>query len=222
MAKDPAFLFYTKDFYNGVADLTMEERGQYITLLCLQHTKGHLTEKMIQINVPDATADVLAKFEHDSEGKLFNKRLEQEIGKRKEHAQKQRDRALSGWEKRKSKKNKKQAVADTPANAAALPLVNVNVNEDLINGNKGGVGEKEPGWQEFKNYALEKKPRVSITELKLKYEAWVENGWKTGGEKPRKIKNWKVTLLNTLPHIRECPREQPKKMDQDVYAKFEK
>ena len=45
MAKDPAFVFYTGDFLNGVIDMTMEERGQYITLLCFQHQKGHISQK---------------------------------------------------------------------------------------------------------------------------------------------------------------------------------
>ena len=45
--KDPAFVFYTGDFLTGVIDMTMEERGQYITLLCLQHQKGHFSKKTL-------------------------------------------------------------------------------------------------------------------------------------------------------------------------------
>tara|TARA_R110002050_G_scaffold268962_1_gene411152 strand:- start:225 stop:347 length:123 start_codon:yes stop_codon:yes gene_type:complete len=33
-AKAPAFQLYAQDFLTGVMDLTMEERGVYITLLC--------------------------------------------------------------------------------------------------------------------------------------------------------------------------------------------
>ena len=36
MAKAPAFQFYAQDFLTGVMDLTMEERGIYITLLARQ------------------------------------------------------------------------------------------------------------------------------------------------------------------------------------------
>lgn len=125
MAKDPAFLFYSSDFLTGMQDLTMEERGQYITLLCIQHQKGHLTEKMIRIAVGDAAADVMAKFRQDSGGLWYNERLEIEIEKRRASAEKQRQRAVDGWEKR-----KKEAAGDTVANAAALPLVNENVNEN--------------------------------------------------------------------------------------------
>ena len=95
MAKDPAVLFYTADFLVGVSGLTMEERGQYITLLCLQHQKGHLSDKDILINVGKISEDVLAKFEVDEEGKRYNARMENELIKyenyqqlKKEHAQK--------------------------------------------------------------------------------------------------------------------------------------
>ena len=80
----------------------MEERGQYITLLCLQHQKGHLTEKMIRLCCGNAAADGMAKFRQDDEGLFFNERLEIEVGKRKAHTEKQRARAIDGWKKRKN------------------------------------------------------------------------------------------------------------------------
>jgi uncharacterized protein YdaU (DUF1376 family) len=82
MAKDPAFLFYSSDFLNGVSDLTMEERGQYITLLCLQHQKGSLSEKTIRLTVGSVSVDVMRKFEKDEQGNYFQSRLKEEIEKR--------------------------------------------------------------------------------------------------------------------------------------------
>ena len=59
-----------------------------------------------------------------------------------------------------------------------------------------------PSFEIFKSYALEKKPNASEEAIKLKYEAWKLSGWKCG--KPlRKINNWKTTLLNTLPYMKE-------------------
>lgn len=127
MGKDPAFLFYSNDFLTGVSDLTFEERGQYITLLALQHQKGHLTEKIIKITVPNVSEDVLAKFSIDEDGKYYNERLEKESNKRAEHSKKQKERALKGWEKRKNR----QSRSSTTADAAALPLENENVNKDV-------------------------------------------------------------------------------------------
>ena len=45
--KDPAVLFYTSDFLSGCALMDMRERGQYITLLCLQRERGHMTMQEI-------------------------------------------------------------------------------------------------------------------------------------------------------------------------------
>lgn len=124
---DPAFLFYPSDFLTGVSDLTFEERGQYITLLCLQHQKGRLTQKAIALCCGNATADVLQKFDVDEEGLYFNKRLEAEIEKRAQFSEKQRERAVKGWEKRKD--------GLSHGNATAMPLVNrdININTNTLN-----------------------------------------------------------------------------------------
>jgi len=136
MSKDPAFLFYSSDFLTGVADLTFEERGQYITLLCLQHQKGRLRKKAIQIAVPGLSDDVLKKFEQDENGLFFNERLEFEAGKRAKHAEKQRQRAIDGWKKRKQKESHGNATAS----ATAMPLENENENEnEIVNRNKSEV-----------------------------------------------------------------------------------
>ena len=127
MSKDPAFLFYSSDFLTGVSDLTMEERGQFITLLCLQHQKGHLTKKVMQLQchgIP--TADVLAKFRIDENGLYYNERIEQEREKRAAHSLKQRENALKRWNKDKS--STKQTLSH--GNAMAMPLENENENEN--------------------------------------------------------------------------------------------
>lgn len=56
-----------------------------------------------------------------------------------------------------------------------------------------------PDINAFTAFGKEKSPDVSIEALNLKYQSWVENGWKTG--KGNQIKNWKSTLLNTLPYL---------------------
>jgi len=61
-----------------------------------------------------------------------------------------------------------------------------------------------PEFSEFLNYALEKKPRINQQDLRLKYDSWIINGWCTNKDgKFRPIVNWKSTLLNTLPFIKE-------------------
>lgn len=183
MAKDPAFLFYSSDFLSGVQDLTMEERGQYITLLCMQHCKGRLTRKLIELICHgNATADVMAKFATDENGLLYNQRLEVEIDKRKLHAEKQRDRAINGWNKRKNK----DATAYTTADATALPLENRDVNR---NRNKKERSEKfiAPSLQEVIDFFTANGfPTTHATHV---FNYYADANWKDS--KGNQVKNWK-------------------------------
>ncbi len=64
---------------------------------------------------------------------------------------------------------------------------------------------KIPPIEVFIAYANEQAHKVGLTldlvKVKLKYNSWVSNGWETGGDKPRKIKNWKSTVNNTLIYL---------------------
>lgn len=44
MAKDPAFLLYSKDWLEGTAEMRPEEKGVYIDLLCYQHQRGYIPD----------------------------------------------------------------------------------------------------------------------------------------------------------------------------------
>jgi len=78
--KDPAFLFYSSDFLVGTIFMSFEQKGKYITLLCMQHQKGHLTKEQVATVCDDK--DILSKFSLDKKGLLFNERLDKEVDKR--------------------------------------------------------------------------------------------------------------------------------------------
>ena len=86
MSNDPAFLFYTGDFTTGTQFFTDEQVGIYIRLLMAQHQHGHLSDKQVKMICRTHDEDVMLKFEKDSNGKFFNKRLEDEIFKRKKYS----------------------------------------------------------------------------------------------------------------------------------------
>lgn len=91
------------------------------------------------------------------------------------------------------------------ANAKQLEAVNVNVNGN-VNDSVINKPHIVPLLSEFLDYAkskLNNQYPALKNSLTLKYEAWVAGGWKTGGDKPREIKNWKTTLLNTIPHLKK-------------------
>ena len=75
MAKDPAVLFYTQDFLVGTMTMSYEQKGKYITLLCLQHQKGKLTLKDLQSILNEEDVDVAEKFIKESDGFYYNQKL---------------------------------------------------------------------------------------------------------------------------------------------------
>lgn len=191
MAKDPAVLFYTSDFLTGTLTMSYEQKGKYITLLCLQHQKTLLSDKDM-INICGSyDKDIYDKFIKDGEF-FYNKRMKEEHEKRKNFSKSRSENRLNGLKNKKLKPKKSKSSYDNHME---------NENEDInvisnINNNKG-----IPEFLEFKTFAFDKKPNVCETDLKLKYDSWVTNGWKNGNDK--KIKNWKSSLLNTLPYIKE-------------------
>lgn len=103
MGKDPAFLFYSADFLVDISDLTMEERGQFITLICLQHQKGHLSDKAILLALgTKATNDVLEKFTVDENGLYYNKDKEEEFIKRAEYSKSRSENGSKGGRPKKN------------------------------------------------------------------------------------------------------------------------
>lgn len=109
MAKDPAFLFYSGDFLTGTMFMTNEQVGKYIRLLCAIHQHGHLMRSQVDSICGGNTDEcILAKFSQDENGHFFHEKLENEIERRKQHSEKQKENAFKRWHKF--------------GNATALPL----------------------------------------------------------------------------------------------------
>jgi hypothetical protein len=87
MAKDPAVLFYTSDFLSGTFTMDYEQRGKYITLLCLQHQKGKLTDKDLRTILEDTDVDIFEKFIKADDGFYYNMKLKTEAERRKSYSE---------------------------------------------------------------------------------------------------------------------------------------
>ena len=83
--KDPAVLFYTSDFLSGTYTMNYEQRGKYITLLCIQHQKGFLTKQELEY-ISEGESNVIEKFT-EIEGKFYNMKMYNETIRRKEYTQ---------------------------------------------------------------------------------------------------------------------------------------
>ena len=184
MAKDPAFLFYSSDFLNGVADLTMEERGQFITLLCLQHQKGTLTDKTIRLCLGSVSVDVLSKFIKDKVGNYFNERLQDEIEKRIQFTESRRNNGSKGGRP----KNNIKPLGLAKHNH--MEDVNENENEDItINKNKCNFEEA------LEYISIRLGTENGKTEAQKFFNYYESNGWKVG---KNPMKNWKAAANNWI------------------------
>lgn len=102
--RSPAFQFYADDFLAGTLDLSQEEVGAYVRLLCHQWNRGSIpveTEKQQRLAGGSVSVDVLAKFRLVDGCGLVNDRLEKERAKQAEFRQKQREKGLLSAEARK-------------------------------------------------------------------------------------------------------------------------
>lgn len=80
LTKDPAMILYTSDFLTRTYFLSMEERGQPITIICLnQH--GHLELADIVNAVGFLSGGVPGLLCMDAHGRYFNEMADYEIGK---------------------------------------------------------------------------------------------------------------------------------------------
>jgi uncharacterized protein YdaU (DUF1376 family) len=102
MSKDPAFLFYSKDFYEATRTMLPKERACYIDLLIYQHQNEFIPDDIERIvmycsGIDEATlkAVLKAKFKLCDKG-WYNQRLNKVVQERKDFSQKQSGNGLVG------------------------------------------------------------------------------------------------------------------------------
>jgi uncharacterized protein YdaU (DUF1376 family) len=170
MAKDPAFLFYYQDFFTGISDLSNEEAGAYIRCLCMQASKGGLTEKHMKIICisNDVHNTIKTKFIFDENDGLYkNERLVLEIKKRKEYSE-SRSKNRKG-----ATKNSKKTI-DNISKTYVQHMENENENENVVKKKNRGSGGKE------KTLAVQPKPNTLTDNLNLLQTVEMHNGLPPG------------------------------------------
>lgn len=98
MAKDPAFLFYTKDFQSGTQDMSCAEVGAYLRLLMYQHQHGSIPfdfQKLRRITGCDSLSEMQELFramegkfeliEENNAKHLVNRKLNHVVNQRTEY-----------------------------------------------------------------------------------------------------------------------------------------
>lgn len=157
-SKDPAFLFYSADFLVGVMDLTDEETGQYIKLICLQHQKGRLKKESIYRMFPNISDSVLEKFEIDENGLYYNPRVEEEIEKRERFVESRQENGAKGG--RPVQEVLPQNLRKTDRLKTSKPTQNLRENEnENINNNENNIDIDNSLYFQWFNELWDKYPK---------------------------------------------------------------
>lgn len=76
--------------------MSFEDRGKYISILCLMHQQGRMDEETIRFLVGSVSVTLKSKFEVDENGLWFNVKLESEIEKRIKFTESRRSNGIKG------------------------------------------------------------------------------------------------------------------------------
>jgi len=208
LRNQPYFPLYVQDYLTDekLNMCSLSTQGVYIKILCILHKQSEYGKillkqkekqseniclnfatkfaRLLPITISDLELAIAELIEEDVlqifEDTLSQRRMIKDNGISEQRAK----AGKKGGETTQFAKAKREANTED---------VNEDVNEDK--------NKVIPAYEDFKEYALSKKKNISIDSLQLKYDSWVENGWRNGNDKP--IKNWKTALLNTIPYIKE-------------------
>jgi uncharacterized protein YdaU (DUF1376 family) len=193
MAKDPAFLFYSKDWIEGTAEMLPEEKGVYIDLLAHQHQSGSLP-------IDTKRLALIARLSHEeftriwdsglslkfirSDNRLVNRKLSEVVTDRFSKAIKNKIIGTFAGLLKKLKIDETAAAAikkqfnvhdfihlptetitDRLTEWITKRLPSLGDADAVVNGNRkeGGVGETV---------------LISQTVLKIAEEVWKDQGWR--------------------------------------------
>jgi hypothetical protein len=102
MTKDPAFLFYSKDFYTGTRTMLPKERACFLDLMIYQHQNQYIPNDMERISmfctgIDEATlkATLEAKFKLCDKG-WYNLKLSDVMEERECYSNKQSNNGITG------------------------------------------------------------------------------------------------------------------------------
>jgi uncharacterized protein YdaU (DUF1376 family) len=206
--KAPAFQFYADDFLAGTLEMSQEEVGQYIRLLCHQWNRGSIpveTEKQQRLTGGCVSVDVLVKFRLCEDGLLRNERLETVRSEKDRYLQQQSQKGRKSAELRKLASTVVQPDTQPESNSGSTvveirlqPKVNSPSPTPTPNNKEESIAPKSqrlhftaPTVEEVEVECV--KIQLPVSEA-LKFVDYYESkGWLVG---KAKMKSWKPALRN--------------------------
>ena len=197
MAKElPYFKFEPSEWDNGNIQMcSLNARAIFIDLCCIYWTRvGDLPYALAFQKVCGGNDDSLLELKKHDIIKVQDELISINfLDEQLESFAETRAGRTSAANKRWSKDAKAMQV-HSKSNANAMLQEKTRKDKKII-----------PSLDEFVNYCISKQGNVDPSHAKLKYDQWVENGWKDGYDKP--IKVWKAKANGAIPHLKTI---QPK------------
>ena len=207
--KAPAFQFYADDFLAGTADMSAEEVGGYIRLLCHQWSKGGIpsdeerSARIAGLMGSPSIRYVLAKFTLCDGDTLKNARLEQIRQEQADYKLQQSSAGKNGAQKRWDKvKNNGNPNGEPIATPMATPMANgcpedsspspsptPNNKEESIAPESQRSRFKVPTVEEVESECM--KIGLAVSEAFKFVNHYESKGWVVG---KTKMKSWKHSL----------------------------
>ena len=232
--KAPAFQLYTDDFLAGTIEMSQEEVGQFIRLLCHQWNRGSIpveTEKQQRLAGGCVSVDVLAKFDHCDDGLLRNKRLESVRTEKGKFLQSQSVKGKLSAEKRRLEALERQSQSNQ-SSTAVEPVLQPEHQPD----GQPEFNSPSPSPTPIKEKSIAPKSQRSrfvpptvqeveagcveiglpISEAGRFIDYYESKGWKVSGSLmkswPASLRNWK---RNRDERQQSLPMEAPRKKELD-------
>jgi len=216
--KAPAFQLYTDDFLAGTLEMSQEEVGQFIRLLCHQWNRGWIpveTEKQQRLTGGCVSVDVLVKFRLCEDGFLRNERLESVRTERGLFLQQQSKKGQQSAEKRRLatlenqpevNRTSTEVQPDTQPDGQPTPQPESNSPSPSpspitkIQADKPPrVRFQKPTVEELTAEAI--KIGLPVTEVDKFFNYYESNGWKVG---KNSMKCWPAAMKGWLSRLGEA------------------
>ena len=214
----PHIPLYIGDWEKDCNVLSLESEGAWLRIIFKMFSKG----KQSKIKIPTKSLQNLWRCSADNvqeiiDDLMFNDICDIEVeGNFTEFTCRRfvKENKLSKTRSEARKKGHEKNKTTTKPNQNKNKKLQ-NADNDIDNDNNIDINNNIdiPNKKEFLEFAKSKIENIDLEDVGLKYEAWKEGDWHTSGDKPRKIKNWKTTLLNTLPHLKKTTEKKTGKLN---------
>jgi len=80
---------------------------------------------------------------------------------------------------------------------------NVNDNDNVNLNDNNNANNNIPTKRVFIDYAVNTLRNINRTDVGLKYDYWVANGWHSGGDNSKPISNWQSLLISSMKYMKK-------------------